>query len=259
MTVSDDGVVVGAAPPRRCGHRPRRDPHGARRRRARRRGCPRRDRQAGGRRTRRSLRRRCAPRTTAVRRRGDGSRRPVAPPTVRACCRRRCSRRRRAGGERRAQRGGARRRARASTRRAHVRDRCRALPRRPTSKPGRGATRTRGNAPSARSRAACIAAVPRGIAHLRPLVGAHHDDVVARGDVGDQLRVGDGDARARGACAAARRIACGARFDTRVRAVFLAQRDARQREIEAIEFARCRCAASAIARCATVSGSNDPG
>ena len=47
------------------------------------------------------------------------------------------------------------------------------------------------------SRAAGSLPYHAGIAHLRPLVGAHDDRVVARRDVGDQLRVGDDDAEPR--------------------------------------------------------------
>ena len=77
--------------------------------------------------------------------------------------------------------------------------------------------------------------VPRRIADLGPLVGPHHDDVVARGDVGDQLRVGDHDAQLR-----TRRGEPFQRGDATLEPtpIFLRECDAREREVEAIEPSR---------------------
>ena len=98
--------------------------------------------------------------------------------------------------------------------------------------------------------------IPRGVVHLRPLVGAHHHDVVARGDVDDELRVRHDDAELRSS-----------------------GRDPFERPLPALDVGRdppCRArrarsrsrdapgppaaiAASAIATCAIVGGSNVPG
>ena len=98
--------------------------------------------------------------------------------------------------------------------------------------------------------------IPRGIVHLRPLVGTHHHDVVARGDVGDQLRVRHDDAELRsfGRDPFERPLPA---LD--VGPVLLTERDARDREVETRSGPPARIAASAIATSAIVGGSNVPG
>ena len=106
-----------------------------------------------------------------------------------------------------------------------------------TSKPA-AARRARGAAARAPRRARRRrSVVPRRVAHLRPLVGAHHHDVVARGDVGDQLRVGHDHTRATAAIAASRSSSRDARVERPLRRRVLAERDARDREVEPVERA----------------------
>ena len=127
-----------------------------------------------------------------------------------------------------------------------------------TSKPGRGATSTRGETRE-RGVACCgRAVVPSRVAHLRPLVGAHHHDVVAGGDVGDQLRVGHDHAEPRPGerqpfehGQSRRRAAVATPRPCRARRARSRDRGDRAR--------RVLTAASAIATCAIVGGSNDPG
>ncbi len=80
-----------------------------------------------------------------------------------------------------------------------------------------------------------VVAVPGRIANLGPLVGAHHHGRVTRGDVGDQLRVGDRHAEPR---PRRRRPPDrgGASLDARMCAVLLAEGDVREREIDAFEL-----------------------
>ena len=77
-----------------------------------------------------------------------------------------------------------------------------------------------------RSRSAADAYQAR-IVHLRPLVGTHHDDVVAARDVGDELRVGHDDAELGRDADDQRCERAPPRRSTSV-AVLLAERDARR-------------------------------
>ena len=120
-----------------------------------------------------------------------------------------------------------------------------------------GARRARAAARASAASRVAGRRVPRRVVHLRPLVGAHHHDVVARGDVGDQLRVGDDDAelgRVRGEPLRARpprSLDVGRGPPCRARRARARSRADRARP--------ARTAASAIATCAIVGGSNEPG
>jgi hypothetical protein len=80
-----------------------------------------------------------------------------------------------------------------------------------------------------------VVAIPRRIAHLRPLVGTHHDRVVARRDVGDEPGVGDDHVQpwARFREPFERGQPCRERA---LRGRVLAERIARDREIEVVEL-----------------------
>ena len=99
--------------------------------------------------------------------------------------------------------------------------------------PARGATSTRWE-PSDGVVALGHRAVPDRIEHLSPLVGSHHHDVVAGGDVGQQLEIGDADAQPW--------PVLGDRLQhlepvggRRRRPVLLAQRTSGQHEVEPVE------------------------
>ncbi len=102
------------------------------------------------------------------------------------------------------------------------------------------------------------AAVPGRIEYLRPLVGAHHHDVVPACDVGDELVVDDTGAEP-GTGLGGPFDRGHARVDRRLTLGVLAQRRAREIARSSRSRSAAARAASAIARCATVSGSNEPG
>ena len=90
------------------------------------------------------------------------------------------------------------------------------------------------------------------------LSAPEHHDVVALGEIGDQLRVGDAGVEPRSGLGD-RQQDVEAMVDGHQLTVVLAQRRPREHEVDPVESALLDRGRRAIARCATVGGLNDPG